>query len=181
LDWDFLEAAFGWLLWDTGEPNPLWNDPAEFQQQRQIVLSLWAFEVWLNHRPQKEREDDRVPHQLGFRVIATIAKMTARAPLEVTPQLWGPVLRLGAAGHYSVDHFITCWFLETFYTDPKEFGARWGPMIEYALTAPEWSSGRSWYYGQKLLRQILGYGSEATLGRRSASPSQKRCWPPPTR
>ena len=26
LNWDFLETAFGWLWWERGEPNPLWDD-----------------------------------------------------------------------------------------------------------------------------------------------------------
>ena len=36
-------------------------------------------------------------------------------------------------------------------------------MIEYALDASEWGPGKPWYYGQRLLRQILGFGSEALL------------------
>jgi hypothetical protein len=78
------------------------------------------------------------------------------------------MLKLGAAGHYSVGHFISAWFFETARLDPAEFAARWQPMIEYALNAPEWGQGSPWYYGQRLLRQILGFGSEAFLDRYSA-------------
>ena len=165
LDWDFLEAAFAWLWWEGEKPNPVWDDETVFQEERQIILSLWAFEVWLNHRPRADRKDDPVPHQLAYNVIQTIAKMLVKASGPACQQLWEPVLKLGAAGYYSVGHFISCWFFETARLDPTEFAARWQPMIEYALSAAEWSQGRSWYYGRSLLRQILGFRSEAFLDR----------------
>jgi hypothetical protein len=168
LNWDFLEAAFGWLWWEAEKPNSLWDDEAVFQEQRHIILSLWAFEVWLSHRPRADRKDDPVPHQLAFNVIQTIAKMMTKASGSVAQGLWEPVLKLGAAGHYSVEHFISCWFFETARLDATEFAARWRPMIEYALNAPEWGQGRPWYCGQRLLRKILGFGSQAFLDRNPA-------------
>ena len=168
LNWDFLEAAFGWLWWEGEKPNSIWDDEATFQEQRQIILSLWAFEAWLNHRPRAGHKDDPVPNQLAYSVIQTIAKMMVKASGPVAQELWEPVLKLGAAGHYSVGHFISCWFFETARLDAAEFAARWRPMIEYALNAPEWGRGQPRYYGQSLLRQILGFRSEAFLDRNSA-------------
>jgi hypothetical protein len=168
LDWDFLEAAFSWLWWEGEKPNPLWDDEAAFQQQRQIILSLWAFEVWLNHQPRAGHTDDPVPDQLAYNVIQTIAKMMTKASASAAQELWEPVLKLGAAGHYSVGHFISCWFSEAARLDATDFDARWRPMIDYALNAPEWGQGQPWYYGQRLLRQILGFGSEPFLDQNSA-------------
>jgi hypothetical protein len=168
LDWDFLEAAFAWLWWEGEKPNPLWDDQAAFQEQRQIVLSLWAFEVWLNHRPRVGRKDDPAPNQLAYDVVQTIAKMLVKTPVLAANELWQPVLKLGAASHYIVGHFISCWFFETARLDATEFAARWRPMIEFALDAPEWGEGQPWYYGQGLLRQILGLGSESILDRNTA-------------
>jgi hypothetical protein len=45
---------------------------------------------------------------------------------------------------------------------------RWRPMIDYALNAPEWGAGKPWYYGQRLLRQVLGCRSESILDRNAA-------------
>jgi hypothetical protein len=164
LDWDFLAAAFAWLWWEGEKPNPLWNDAGTFQEQRQLILSLWAFEVWLNHRPRADRKDDPVPNQLAYNIVQTIAKMLVQASgPEEAQGLWEAVLKLGAAGHYSVEHFISSWFFETARLAPVEFAARWRPMIEYALNAPEWSQGEPWYYGQRLLRQMVGFGSEGFL------------------
>ena len=168
LNWDFLDVAFAWLWWGGEKPNPLWDDAAAFQEQRQIILSLWAFEVWLNHRPRAKSKDDPVPHQLGFHVVEAIAKMIVKASGPVAQELWEPVLKLGAAGHYAVEHFISCWFLEAIRLDATEFAARWRPMIEYAFDAPEWGRGQPWYYGQRLLRQILGFGSLSFLDRNPA-------------
>jgi len=36
-------------------------------------------------------------------------------------------------------------------------------MIEYALASSQWSSGRQWYYGERLLCRLLGCGSELSL------------------
>jgi hypothetical protein len=168
LAWDFLEAALGWLFWESDQPNPLWSDAAEFQSQRELILRLWAFETWLNHRPRPDHDDDPVPSQLAHKVIQTIVKMIAKAPAEDARPLWEPVLSLGAAGHYSVGHFISCWFFEAYRLDPIEFAALWRLMIEYALAAPEWAGGKPWYYGQQLLRQMLGFGSTAILDHNAA-------------
>jgi hypothetical protein len=105
---------------------------------------------------------------LAYSVIATVAKMVARAPVSVARELWEPVLTLGAAGHYAVGHFISCWFLEAFRIDANVFGERWREMIDYALGAPEWSGGEPWYQGQRLLLRILGCGSESILDKNSA-------------
>ena len=168
LNWNFLEAAFSWVLWERGEPNSAWNDAAEFKTQRQVILTLWEFEIWLNHRPRGKRQDDPVPNYLAYKVVATMAKMAANAPADAAADLWKPVLKLGAPGHYSVEHFLSCWFLEAYHISPDDFAARWQPMIAYALDAPEWGGGRPWYYGQRLLRQILGFRSESILDRNSA-------------
>jgi hypothetical protein len=168
LAWDFLETMFSWLWWEGDKPNPLWDDEPTFQEQRQIILSLWAFEVWLNHRPDADHKDDHVPHQLAYNTIQTIAKMMTKASGPLAQELWEPVLKLGAAGHYSVEHFISCWFLETGHLDAAEFAVRWRPMIEYALNAGEWGQGRRWYYGHSLLRKMLGFGSEPFLDRNPA-------------
>src|SRR5262249_5152679 len=156
-------TAFGWSWWERGEPNPLWDDEADFGEQRQIILSLWAFEVWLNHRRRAGSKDTLVPNRLSYNVIQTIAKMMTKAAVSVPQQLWEPVLKLGAAGHYPVEHFILCWFFEAARLDATAFAARWQPMIEYALSASEWGQGQPWYYGQALLRQILGFRSVAFL------------------
>ena len=36
-------------------------------------------------------------------------------------------------------------------------------MLKYALEAPNWSSGRRSYYGERLLRQLLGFGSDKEI------------------
>jgi hypothetical protein len=144
LDWDFLEAAFSWLLWEGEKPNPLWNDETEFQEQRQLIRSLWALEVWVNHRPRAGQKDDALPNQLGYSVLQAIAKMMVKASGARAQELWEPILKLGAAGHYAVGHFLSSWFLEASRLEAAEFAARWQPMIEYALDAPEWGNGTPW-------------------------------------
>lgn len=165
LDWDFLAAAFGWLLRDAGEPSPAWSNAAEFTVHRRIILALWENEVWRNRGTPRDRSDDPVPNQLAFKILATIAKMVANGPIEHARELWEPVLTLGAAGHHAVEYFLSCWFNEAQRISPNDFVARWQPMIEYALNAPEYGEGGPWYYGQRLLCRVLGCRSESILSR----------------
>jgi hypothetical protein len=85
-------------------------------------------------------------------------------PAAAAPALWHPVFELGPKGHYAVGHFLTCWFSQiTENTVVEEFAQRWRPMIEFMVLDEEWAKGGPWYYGQRLERQVLGFGASDYL------------------
>ena len=72
---------------------------------------------------------------------------------------------MGPAAHHLVEYFVSFWFLElNHHCDPVEFCRRWRDMIEFALDAG-WTTGRQWFHGHRMLRQLLAFGSEAALTR----------------
>jgi hypothetical protein len=163
LNWTFLENEFAWLLRDEESSTPIY-DAVTDRDRRTLVLSLWSFELWLKHRERDRRDDNAVPSSLGYKILATLARMVGESAPDSAQELWEPVLRLGAPAHYAVGHFLSCWFLEV-RGDATAFALRWTPMIEYALSSSEWGDGRPWFYGQRLLRQIIGCGSETVFNR----------------
>lgn len=163
LDWSFLETAFGWLApSDPQEALPS-GSPGDVADDRRLLLSLWSFEVWLRHRTKEDRDDDQGPTQLGYRLVDRIAVLIVEEPLQSAKELWEPILLLGAPAHYAVGHFLQSWFAQASSVNPNDFAARWRPMIEYALSASTWAAGNPWYYGQRLLTQIMGLRASSYL------------------
>ncbi|WP_342723358.1 hypothetical protein AAFG07_29945 [Bradyrhizobium sp. B097] len=163
LDWSFLENAFYWLSLSDRENGSPTGTAAELAEERRLLLSLWSFEVWLRHRSDDELDDDPGPTQLGYNLLSHLAKRISREPIESAIDLWEPVLRLGAPAHHAIGTFFQYWFDEAATADAEEFVARWGRMIEYALSSPTWGNGNPWFYGQRILTQVLGCNATSTL------------------
>ena len=71
--------------------------------------------------------------------------------------------------------FLTCWFDQlTESTAVVEFAQRWRPMIEFMVLDEEWVESEPRYSGQKLERQILGFGASEYLKRVSESRQDAR-------
>lgn len=158
LDWSLLESAFAWL---TSSTQPA--SAGDLSEDERLLLSLWSYEVWRRHQPKGDREDESAPNQLGYRLLEELAKKSLTAPAQDAHQFWQPVLALGAPAHYSVGHFLSCWFTLASTADPNVFAVRWRQMIQYALAAPTWGDGNPWYYGQRLLAQVLGCSAARKL------------------
>ena len=104
--------------------------------------------------------------QLGYQVLGTLARLLSAAKDNTgAADLWRPVFDLGPKGHQSIEHFMSCFFLNlTETTDVSVFVSKWRPMVNAALSGAGWTD-RSWYYEQRLERHILGFGNSAALGR----------------
>ncbi|MGX7877325.1 hypothetical protein ACVDG5_036110 [Mesorhizobium sp. ORM6] len=154
LDWNFLRSLLAWLLQSEG---PL--DAAG----KQLLKSLWHFESWRAYGQTSvddESDRERPMEHLGYEVLNRIARVLPTVNVNEARDIWEPILRLGAMSHYAVDHFISSWMLLLGKdVDLEVFYAHWRAMAEYALTAPGWTDGRQWYYGENMLCQILGFGT----------------------
>jgi hypothetical protein len=161
LDTHVLECIFGWLLRDVSEEQAI---SLEIGERQKLLKALMAFELWHRHTKRDKKDRDAPPSHLGYDLLSTMAHMVPSAPLDSAADLWEPVFRLGAAGHYSIGYFIDCWLSHVSRTvDPRIFFQHWRSMIEYALSSPQWNVDRLWFYREQLLCRLLGCGSEFTL------------------
>jgi hypothetical protein len=160
LDTGFLDSLFGWLLAEdsTAQAEAL-------EEQRQLVLELWSYEAKYCAEHRKEDGEYALAYQFGYNVISKMASLAAIVPAENAPEIWRQVLCLGPDAHSIVDHFIAIWFLQLNQgCEPKAFCARWREMLEFALGA-KWTEAGRWYYGEQMLRRLLGFGSEPMLSK----------------
>ena len=155
LDTQVLEHIFSWLLNDTAE------SPADGQEERRLARMLWEFEVWRRYEDVESDGEHGPPSQLGYDVLQKLAQLVLSSPPDDAETLWRPVLDVGGDGHYSVQHFLNSWFLQVSRRqDLSAIPQLWRAMLEFALGASHWTSGRHWYRGEQLLRQLLGFDSE---------------------
>lgn len=131
LDTHALEQIFSWLLHETslaGEDG-----------DRLFVEALWKFETWRRYEDHEEDGDGdhAPPSKLGYALLQKLAKLLMSAPPTKGADIWKPVLSLGANAHYSIGHFITCWFLDASHQqNAAVIGQHWRAMLEYALASP---------------------------------------------
>ncbi len=164
-----LKIAFGWLF----DSDAARRAPAEeFETRKALVQAFWAYESWRRTGSVDEEDDDDFKHpdqQIGYAVLAELARLTLASPAASAPDLWEPVFALGKRGHHSADYFLTSWFgLVDETTDAEEFIRRWRPMVAYMLERPEWTTGRHWYHSRGLLRQALGFYASRFITRSPA-------------
>jgi len=139
----------------------------ELETRCQLVASFWAQQAWWQSGSGEDENDDYRPmHEFGYAILYELARLIVESPAAAARALWGPVFALGPKGHYAIGHFLTCWFSQiTETTIVAEFALRWRPMIEFILLDEEWAKSGPWYYGQRLERQVLGFGASDYLKR----------------
>ena len=158
LNTHFLEIAFAWLFdGDAGRATAA----GEIEQRLNLVLAFWEHEAWCRIGSADDENGDYKPmNPIGYKIVAELARLMAEVPVKTAAAIFEPVIALGPLGHYSIGSFLSEWFSgisET--TNSTEFGQRWRPMVEYMLGRSDWTNGRGWHYGQRLQRQVLGFGS----------------------
>ena len=156
LDTQILGNAFAWLVGPRSAAAD--GGRAELQQDRKLLLGLWRFEVW-RHEDNDDDGDHRLPSDLGYAVLEGLAAEVGRMPAKEAGDLWRPVLSLGPDWHHAIEHFLNCWLGQlTKSPNLVTFVQNWKAMLDYVLAASDWTKGRHWYYGERLIRQLLGFG-----------------------
>lgn len=164
LDTHFLASAFAWLLRNQADRVI----PAqELEVHRQLVAAFWSHQAWwLSGSGKDEKDDYRPMHAFGYALLEELARLVFESSTSHAPTLWRPVFALGPKGHYAISHFLTCWFGQlTQTTVVAEFAQRWRPMIEFMVLDSEWSKDGPWYHGQRLEREVLGFGASSSMRR----------------
>lgn len=157
LDGHFLALLFHWLI--NGKGSGDWTEDAK------LVSRLWAYDA---KRAKERAKDDNgeydLPSQnLGYDLLLKLAELSLAAPEAEARALWEPVLVHGPEAHYALQHFIRGFFLRLQNGDDAgAFERVWRTIVEYGLAA-NWVKGRLWYYGERLLCDLLGFGNEEAL------------------
>ena len=158
LDTHTLEILFHWLINGPGTGD--WTNDINLAKQ------LWAYEAErAKGRAKEESGKYDLPSQLGYDLLQKLAEFSLAAPEAEARTIWEPVLRHGPLAHYALGHFIGCMFLRLSKGDDAgSFERIWRATVEYGLSA-DWNIRGVWFYGERLICDLLGFGNEEALRR----------------
>ncbi|EKT4087579.1 hypothetical protein QEG26_001528 [Stenotrophomonas maltophilia] len=159
LDGHFLEVLFNWLIDGDGT--------GDRELDTRLVLRIWDYDATrAKARDKKENGEYDLPSQnLGYDILLKLAFLSIAAPEGVARSVWEPVLTHGPAAHYALQHFIRGLFLRLGKgDDPVAFERVWRATAEYGIAA-DWSQPGLWFYGERLICDLLGFGNEDALFR----------------
>lgn len=153
LDTHFLEGLFGWLL-DTRQAV---SGPA-LEEQHRLIKQLWDYETAYLDDHRNDKGECQLPYQFGYDVSAKMAQLALILPAADAPKIWEAALRLGPDAHAVADHFAQAFWLQVSHgVENPTFERVWRGLVAFALDQP-WYKGRGWYYGERTLRRLLGFG-----------------------
>lgn len=159
LDDHLLEALFNWLIAGCGT--------GDYDLDLRLALRIWDYDVTRAKAGKKKEhgEYDLPSQNLGYDILLRLGALTVAAPLGEDRAVWEPVLDHGPAAHYALRHFIQSLFLRLKNgDDPVAFERVWRATAEYGLAA-DWSQSGLWFYGERLVCRLLGFGNEDVLSR----------------
>jgi hypothetical protein len=156
LDGQILEALFNWLIEGSGT--------GDRDLDTRLALRIWDCDATrAKARRKKHGEYDLPSQDLGYDILQKLAALAIAAPAGEDRAVWEPVLVHGPAAHSALQHFISSLFLRLGKgDDPVAFERVWRATVEYGLSA-DWSQPGLWYYGERLICSLLGFGNDEAL------------------
>lgn len=160
LDGHFLEVLFNWLIEGGGT--------GDRDLDTRLALRIWDYDATRAKAHDKKHGEYDLPSQnLGYDILLKLAALSIAAPAGEERAVWEPVLSHGPAAHYALQHFVLGLFLRLGKgDDPVAFERVWRATAEYGLAA-DWSQPGLWFYGERLICDLLGFGNEDALSRLS--------------
>ncbi|WP_421871917.1 hypothetical protein [Nitratireductor rhodophyticola] len=160
LDGHVLAATFAWLIDGTGTGDRLLDT--------RLSLRIWDYDVArakAHAKGDRHGEYDLPTQNLGYDVLLKLAGLTLAAPDGEQQAVWEPVLVHGPAAHYALQHFIRGLYSQLGKGgDTAAFERLWRSVAEYGLAA-DWSKPGLWFYGERLICDLIGFGNEEALAR----------------
>ncbi|TPG75904.1 hypothetical protein EAH78_20325 [Pseudomonas arsenicoxydans] len=131
-----------------------------------LALRIWDYDATrAKARAKKHGEYDLPSQNLGYNILLNLGALSIAAPAGEERAVWEPVLSHGPAAHYALQYFIRGLFLRLGKgDDPVSFERVWRACAEYGLSA-DWSQPGLWFYGERLICDLLGFGNEGALSR----------------
>lgn len=158
LDNHFLGVLFNWLIEGDGT--------GDHELDTRLALRIWDYDATrAKSREKKYGEYDLPSQNLGYQILLKLGALSLAAPAGNEHAVWEPVLAHGPAAHYALQHFIQGLFLRLGKGDDLvAFERVWRAAAEYGLAA-DWSQPGLWFYGERLICALLGFGNEDALSR----------------
>ncbi|HZX77134.1 hypothetical protein [Lysobacter sp.] len=159
LDGHFLEVLFNWLIHGDGT--------GDRDLDTRLALRIWDYDATrAKAREKNDYGEYGLPSQsLGYDILLKLGALVITARKGEERAVWEPVLSHGPAAHYALQHFIRGLFLRLGKgDDPVAFERVWRAVAEYGLAA-DWSQPGLWFYGERLICDLLGFGNEDALTR----------------
>lgn len=159
LDDHFLAVLFNWLIEAGGT--------GDYDLDTRLALRIWDYDATRAKTCEKNEygEYDLPSQGLGYDVLLKLGALSIAAPAGKARAVWEPILTHGPAAHYALQHFIRGLFLRLAKgDDPVSFEHIWRATAEYGLAA-NWSQPGLWFYGERLICDLLGFGNEDALSR----------------
>ncbi|NKD16369.1 hypothetical protein DN600_00580 [Aeromonas caviae] len=150
---------FNWLIEGDGT--------GDRDLDTRLALRIWDYEVACARVSEKNEygEYDLPSQNLGYDILLKLGTLSIAAAEGEARAVWEPILSHGPAAHYALQHFIRGLFLRLGKgDDPAAFERVWRATAEYGLAA-DWSQPGLWFYGERLICDLLGFGSEDALSR----------------
>jgi hypothetical protein len=156
LDSQFLEVLFNWLIEGNGT--------GDRDLDTRLALRIWDYDATrAKAREKKHGEYDLPSQNLGYDTLLKLGALSITATEGEARAVWEPVLSHGPAAHYALQRFIRGLFLRIGKgDDPVAFERVWRATAEYGLAA-DWSQPGLWFYGERLICDLLGFGHEDAL------------------
>jgi hypothetical protein len=159
LDGHFLEVLFNWLIEGGGT--------GDRDLDTRLALRIWDYDATRAKAREKKKhgEYDLPSQNLGYDILLKLGALSIAAPAGEERAVWESVLSHGPAAHHALQHFIRGLFLRLGKgEDPVAFERVWRATAEYGLAA-DWSQPGLWFYGERLICDLLGFGNEDALSR----------------
>jgi hypothetical protein len=154
----FLRVLFNWLIDGSGT--------GDSDLDTQLALRIWDYDATRAKACKDEDGKYDLPSQnLGYDILLKLGALSIAAPEGEECAVWKPVLAHGPGAHVALQHFISGLFNRLRQgDDPVAFERIWRTIVEYGLAA-DWSQPGLWFYGERLICDLLGFGSEDALSR----------------
>ncbi|EGD04944.1 hypothetical protein B1M_08862 [Burkholderia sp. TJI49] len=158
LDGHVLQVLFNWLIEGNGT--------GDRDLDTRLALRIWDYDATRAKACEKKQGEYDLPTQnLGYDILEKLGALSIAAPAGQERSVWEPVLAHGPAAHYALQHFIRSLFQRLRKgDDPVSFEYVWRAAAEYGLAA-DWSQPGLWFYGERLICDLLGFGNEDALSR----------------
>ena len=156
LDGHVLEAVFGWLMHGAGT--------GDRSSDTRLALRIWDYDA-SRAKARAKTDGNGEYDQPSQNILPKIAALSLAAPENEDRAVWEPVLAHGPAAHYALEDFIRGLYLRLGDgDDTAAFERVWRAVAEYGLAA-DWSKPGLWFYGERLICDLLGFGNEDSLAR----------------